>query len=176
MGFFEKWIIGKPEQEGCESKALASQTITDAKPVKVEPVSVPVAAQIVEVPAVAIAKKTPDPPSAPVDKMTRPFSVRSIEHDVLVDGVLYHIRADRFRWGACTDAYVAISLPGCWQVESSYYVDLTKFGRPAPECVDRMIYQFANAGMLVNRRLIDSCLCPIQHQVLEIERRIRNFE
>ncbi|OHB15240.1 MAG: hypothetical protein A2431_01825 [Candidatus Zambryskibacteria bacterium RIFOXYC1_FULL_39_10] len=124
---------------------------------------------------VVVAKPKPAPPLQAVEKMVAPFSIRTIDHDVSVEQIDYHVHARDFDWlhgGDATFAKVVISRSRAWEVESS--VMLTYNGKVF-DCVDKMIGAFAKAGMMVNRRLIDACLFPIQNQILEVERRLKSF-
>lgn len=174
MSFLEKWLIGEPEPENkieCGVVAEQRPTVLEiAPPVVSEKAIITVAPQVI----------LPPPPAKPVlppDNLVKPFGIRSIEHAVTVDGNEYHVRVSNFNWlssGYATYAKVVISLPGRWSVESRGTLTFTHGGRAYDDTND-MIGAFANAGLTVQRRLIDACLYPIQNQVLEIERQLKGF-
>ena len=160
---WRKWLIGEPETTQLPAPKMQEVVVKEAT-----------------IEAVIVAKSIPVPPSPPPpvvrEALVRPFQIRSIDHQVILDGISYNVQVRDFNWsGGCTHARVIISRPGFWEVYSNGREMLTWKGR-TNDCVDSMIAAFANAGFMVNRRLIDSCLFPVQNQILEIERQLKSFK
>lgn len=174
MSFLEKWFIGEPEPENktkCGVVAEQRPTVLEIAPPAVsEKAIITVAPQVI----------LPPPPAKPVlppDNLVKPFGIRSLEHSVTIVGNTYQVCVWSFSWlsaGWATYAKVSISSPGLWKVVSRGELSLTQGGR-ASDIYDEMIGAFADAGLMVERRLIESCLYPIQNQVLEIERQLKGY-
>jgi len=126
---------------------------------------------------VVVAKLKPIPPPQVVEVMVKPFSIRTIDHDVTLGQIDYHVHLRDIKWlkdGVYTSAKTTISRLQVWEVESSGRLLLTYKGQPR-DCTEIMIGTFAKAGIAVNRRFIDACLFPIQCQIIEVERRLKSF-
>jgi hypothetical protein len=155
--------------------SLLQLDIWRRKPTTTEVQTKPPVVKAEVVKEVVVAK--PTPPPQVVETMVKPFYVRTIDHDVSVEQIGYHVHVHDFTWlcmGCSTHAEVIISRPKVWEVRSQGNLMLTHSGR-AHDCVDQMIGAFAQVGLAVNRRLIDACLFPIQNQILEVERRLKSF-
>lgn len=103
------------------------------------------------------------------------FNLRTIEHQVTLDGLTYKIEAFDFNWlysGIMTFAKVNISSKS-FSVYSNGRMALTYKGATSYS-TDEMLGYFANSGYSASRRLVDSCLFTIANQVLEIERELKS--
>lgn len=168
MSFLRRWIVGEPETVA-EVVAEERQKGTEIAPKLIVEKSI----------SICPLKPVPPPPiSIPLrpDNMVKPFCVRSIDHQVMLDGIIYQIHASNFDWlygGNTTYADITISRDGFWSVKKTT-VDLTYKGRVRDKA-EAFIGPFANVGLAVKRELIDACLYPIQNQVLEIERHLKGY-
>ncbi len=168
MSFLQKYIIGQPETVAITKQPVEAVVVVEEQ-------------KVLEVAVVQKVVLPPPPPPPPVvtrpDNLVKPFHVRSLEHSVTIVGNTYQICVWSFSWlsaGWATYAKVSISSPGLWKVVSRGELRLTQGGR-ASDVYDEMIGAFADAGLMVERRLIEACLYPIQNQVLEIERHLKGY-